>query len=893
MPLLLKGRSFLRNLFFSRRVDSDLEQEVQSQLEILIEEKMRAGMPAAEARRAAKIEMGGVEQLKEQVREERMGNWLQSVLSDCRYGLRQLRKNPGATTVMVFTLALAIGASTAIFSVVYGVLLRPLPYADANRIMAIFEVTAKGTPARLADPNFDDFRDQNRSFGAIAKYDNYVTSISGTGQPTRSMIAHVSPRMLTVFSVHPILGRDFSDGDGKQGAARTALVSYGYWRQELGAPAELSQARLKIDGAEYSVIGVLPNGFRFPADVDLWLPAGLDGEGRSRTSHNYSAVGRLRDGVTVAQANGDISAIARRIHDASNEQGDYLLTDAMVLPLQDSITGEARLPLQVLLGAVGFLLLVACANVANLLLAQASVRERELAIRSALGAGRGRLIRQFLTEAFLLSLVGGGLGVLGAFWGVAGLIALAPGNLPRIENVSINIPVLVFAVLLSTAVAAGLGAFTAARATAGDMRKGLAEGGRGEAGSQRSQRVGQIIVATQIAITLVLVVGAGLLGRSLMKVLEVNPGFRVDKIVAMDVALPWVDDHKVKASRGIFFANLIDRLKQIPGVRTVGATSVLPMAEGGLPDGMFLLASRDEAPKSMDELVAMMIRQKDRMGIADFCAATDGYFQALGIPLLRGRMFEASDGANSPHVALISESLARERWPNQDPLGHTIEIGNMDSDLRLLTIVGIVGDTHEYGLDVAPRPTVYVNLLQRPSPAISVTMLSDADTRSVTAAARGILQELDPEIPASFQTFSQVYSASLRPRRFNVILVGFFGIVALLLATAGVFGVMAYAVNRRTREIGVRVALGASTGHVLRMVLGEGLRTICIGVGIGIAGALALTRTMEALLFGITANDPLTFGGVTLLLVGAALLACYIPARRAMKVDPMVALRYE
>jgi putative ABC transport system permease protein len=893
MPLLVKARSFLRNMFFTRRVDADLEQEVYSHLEILIEEKMRAGMSATDARRAARIEMGGIEQVKEQVREERMGNWLGSVLSDCRYGVRQLRKNPGATTVMIFTLALAIGSSTAIFSVVYGVLSRPLPYSDANRIMAVFEVTSKGRPSRLADPNFDDFRDQNRSFGAIAKYDNYVTSISGTGQPTRSMIAHVSPRMLTVFGVHPILGRDFSDGDGKQGAARTALVSYGYWRQELGAPAELSQAHLKIDGAEYSVIGVLPDGFRFPADVDLWLPAGLDGEGWSRTSHNYSAVGRLRDGVTVAQANGDISAIARRIHDASNEQGDYLLKDAMVLPLQDSITGEARLPLLVLLGAVGFLLLVACANVANLLLAQASVRERELAIRSALGAGRGRLIRQFLTEAFLLSLVGGGLGVLGAFWGVAGLVALAPGNLPRIENVSINIPVLVFAVLLSTAVAAGLGAFTAVRATAGDLRKGLAEGGRGEAGSQRSQRVGQIIVATQIAITLVLVVGAGLLGRSLMKVLEVNPGFRVDKIVAMDVALPWVDDHKVKASRGIFFANLIDRLKQIPGVRTVGATSVLPMAEGGLPDGMFLLASRDEAPKSMDELVAMMIRQKDRMGVADFCAATDGYFQALGIPLLRGRMFGESDGANSPHVALISESLARERWPNQDPLGHTIEMGNMDSDLRLLTIVGIVGDTHEYALDVAPRPTVYVNLLQRPSPAISVTMLSDADTRSVTAAARGILQELDPEIPAKFQTFSEVYSASLRPRRFNVILIGFFGIVALLLATAGVFGVMAYAVNRRTREIGVRVALGASTGHILRMVLGEGLRTICIGVAIGIAGALALTRTVESLLFGVTANDPLTFGGVTLFLTGAALLACYIPARRATKVDPMVALRYE
>src|SRR5271155_4058301 len=892
MPLLLKGRSFLRNLFFSRRVDSDLEQEVQSQLEILIEEKMRAGMPAAEARRAAKIEMGGVEQLKEQVREERMGNWLQSVLSDCRYALRQLGKNPGSSAVMIFTLALAIGASTAIFSVVYGVLLRPLPYADANRIMAIFEVTAKGTPARLADPNFGDFRDQNRSFGAIAKYDNYVTSISGTGQPTRSMIAHVSPRMLTVFGVHPILGRDFSDGDGKQGAARTALVSYGYWRQELGAPAELSQAHLKIDGAEYSVIGVLPDGFRFPADVDLWLPAGLDGEGRSRTSHNYSAVGRLRDGVTVAQANGDISAIARRIHDASNEQGDYLLTDAMVLPLQDSITGEARLPLQVLLGAVGFLLLVACANVANLLLAQASVRERELAIRSALGAGRGRLIRQFLTEAFLLSLVGGGLGVLGAFWGVAGLIALAPGNLPRIENVSINIPVLVFAVLLSTAVAAGLGAFTAARATAGDMRKGLAEGGRGEAGSQRSQRVGQMIVATQIAITLVLVVGAGLLGRSLMKVLEVNPGFRVDKIVTMDVSLPWVEDPKAKAGQASFFSNLIDRLKQIPGVRKVGAASNLPMVDGGLPDGMFLLMTQNEIPKTVDGFGPLM-RQKERIGSADFCVATDGYFEVLGIPLLRGRMFDEHDGADSPHVAVISESLASERWPGQDPIGHTIEFGNMDGDLRLLTIVGIVGNVHQYGLDAPSRPTVYVNLFQRPRAAITVTMLSDADARSVTSAARGILEDLDPEIPAKFQPLSQVYSASLGSRRFNLILIGFFAIAALLLATAGVFGVMAYSVSRRTREIGVRAALGAGSRDALSMILGQGMRTILIGVAAGLAGALALTRTVASLLFGVTATDPLTFAAVILLLIAAALLACYSPARRATRVDPLVALRYE
>jgi putative ABC transport system permease protein len=891
MPLFVKARSFLRNLFLSRSVETDLDQEVHSHLEMLIEENIRAGMQPNDAQRAARIELGGIEQVKEQVREQRRGNWLPSVLSDCRYALRQLRKNPGFTAVAVLTLALGIGATTAIFSVVYGVLLRPLPYTEPNRIMAVFEVNSKGTWSRLADPNFDDFRDQSRSFQAIAKYNANVASVSGASQPTRTTVAGVSPDFLKVFGVQPIVGRDFNASDNKKGAAPVVLVGYGYWKQYLGSSPDLSRSHLKINNALFSVIGVLPAGFQFPPDVGVWLPADLEGENPSRTSHNYSALGRLRDGVTVEQANADISAIARRIHDTSSEQGDYLLNDGIVVSLQDSITGNARSPLLVLLGAVAFLLLVACANVANLLLAQASVRERELAIRSALGAARGRLIRQFLTEAFLLSLLGGALGVLGAFLGVAGLVALAPANLPRLDSVSISIPVLAFAFLLSTAIAAGLGAFTAARATSGDPRRGLVEGGRGQAGSQHSQRVGRVIVAAQIAITLVLVVGAGLFGRSLMKVLEVNPGFRVNKIVTMDVSLPWVDDPTAKAGQAIFFSNLMDRLKQIPGVRKIGATSGLPI-DGGLPDGMFLLITQNEAPKTMDSFGALF-QQKERTGVADFCGATDGYFRVLGIPLIRGRIFDERDGANTPHVAVISDSLARDRWPGQDPIGHTIEFGNMDGDLRLLTIVGIVGDVRYYGLDVPPRPTVYVDLFQRPEPAITLTMLSDADTRLVTTAARGTLHDLNPEIPARFRTLSQVYSASLGSRRFNVILIGFFGIIALLLATAGVFGVMAYSVRRRTREIGVRIALGAATGDVLRMILGQGLRTIFIGVAIGIAGSLALTRTVESLLFGVTATDPLTFGAVTLLLVGAALLASYIPARRATKVDPTVALRYE
>ena len=813
------------------------------------------------------------------------------MFSDVRYGLRQLAKTPGFTGVAILTLALGIGATTAIFSVVYGVLLRPLPYPDPDRIVAIFEITSKGRPSRLADPNFNDFRDQNRSFQAIAKYTDQVVSVSGGSQPTRTRVSPVSAEFFSVFGVQPILGRPFTASDTRKGAGPTALVSYGYWRQ-LGAPQDLSQCHLKIDGAVFSVIGVLPPGFGFPADADLWLPADLDGENPHRTSHNYSAVARLRDGVPLEMADRDISAIARRIHDTSSEQGDYLLSDGRVVALQESITGKARSALLVLLGAVGFLLLVACANVANLMLAQASARERELAIRSALGASRRRVIRQFLTEASLLALAGGTLGVLGALGGVAGLVALAPDNLPRLDSVSVNVPVLLFASALSTAVAAALGAFTALRTTSRELRGGLVEGARGQAGSQGAQRVGRMIVATQIAITLILLVGAGLFGRSLMKVLDVNPGFRVDKIVTMDVALPWVPEPTAKAAQGIFFSNLIDRLQGIPGVRRVGATSGLPLAEGGLPDGMFLLMTQQEVPRTLDGLGALF-QQKERIGNADFCRATDGYFQALGIPLARGRLFDAHDGTNAPHVAVISESLARDRWPGQDPIGRTIQFGNMDGDLRLLTIVGIVGDVHEYGLDAPPRPTVYVNLLQRPPAAITVTMLRDADSASVTTAARAILAELDPEMPTRFRTFSQVYSAALGSRRFNVVLVGFFGLTALLLATAGVFGVMAYSVSRRTRELGVRIALGARAGDALKMVLGQGIRTVLIGVAVGIGGSLLLTRTVESLLFGVTATDPLTFGGVTLLLVGSAMLACYIPARWATKVDPIVALRHE
>ena len=396
---------------------------------------------------------------------------METLLQDLRHAFRLLRRSPGFTAVSVLTLALAIGATTAIFSVVYGVLLRPLPYTDPDRIVAIHEVNTRGTWSRLADPNFDDFRDQNRSFQVIAKYTAYVMSISGGAQPTRTMVASVSPDFLKVFQAQPIIGRGFTSADSHKGSAPAALVSNGYWKQQFGSSTDLSQLHLKIDNQIFAVIGVLPDGFQFPTETEVYIPADLEGENPSRTSHNYDAVARLRDGLTSRQASAEISAIARRIRDNSTEKGDYLLADAAVLPLQASMTSKSRPALLILLGAVGFLLLVACANVANLLLAQASVRERELAVRSALGAGRGRLVRQFLTEALLLSLTAGALGVLGAFSGVRGLVALAPQDLPRLESIAVNVPVLVFAFLLSAAVAVGLGIFTAVRATSGDVRE--------------------------------------------------------------------------------------------------------------------------------------------------------------------------------------------------------------------------------------------------------------------------------------------------------------------------------------------------------------------------------------------------------------------------------------
>jgi predicted permease len=822
----------------------------------------------------------------------------ETTFQDLKYAMRGLAKNPGFSATVILTLALGIGATTAIFSVVYGVLLRPLPFPHSDRLLAIWELNHRGAYSRLADPNFDDFRDQNHTFQEMAKYSNWIQSVVGPAGPARTGVAVVSRDFFKVLDVHPALGRSLAPEDAHPGATPVLLASHRYWKEYLGSARDLATLQIRIQNKIYSVAGIMPEQFEFPAKTDLWVPVELDPENPSRTAHNYNGVGRLRDGVSAAQAATDLGTLAERIVRQSPEKNDYLMRSASAIPLQASLTGRVRSPLYILLGAVSFLLLVACANVANFLLAQASKRARELAIRNALGAGRGRLVRQFVTETLLLSGVSCIAGIAIAVGLLSALLALAPQDLPRLEEVAISWPVLVFTAAISFFAAVALGILTAVRATSGAPGRALVEGGRGSAGNQRSQRVGRVIVAAQLAMTLALLTGAGLLARSLMRVLSVDPGFRTDNMLTVNLERPEAGDLQPDAAAAFrahesqFVSGLIQKLHAIPGVQQVAAVNAVPMEEGGLPDGMFLLVGPRENPKNWDEY-SLLAQQPERRGTADFCAATPEYFQALGIPLIRGRLFDAHDAIGSPHVAVITESLARVQWPHQDPIGQTIQFGNMDGDMHLLTIVGIAGDTHEYGLEQPPRPTVYVNFLQRPRTSFSMVMHLKADSASVIAAARAILHEQAPDAPPRFRTFKQIYSASLGSRRFNLTLVVVFAVTALLLAVAGVYGVISYGVAQRTQEIGLRMALGARSADVLRLILRQGLTTTLIGVAIGVAGSFATARTIQSLLFDVKPTDPLTFVAVAAALIGVAGLACYLPARRATKVDPTVALRYD
>jgi len=881
--------SWLSGLFGKRKREKELDEEVRTHLEMAARERVERGDAAKDAESAARREFGNVGLVKETARDIWGRRWVEDFAEDVRYGLRLVRKSPGFTAVVVLTLALGIGANTAIFSVVYGVLLRPLDYPKPEQVVRVWGTNAAGGEMNFSDPNFQDITAQSRDFQSLAQYTSQIASVVGGTQPIRVLGTAASRDFFSVLGAQPTVGRSFLREEQRVGGPLVAVVSYAFWRDSLGSTSNLSRIRLKIDNEAYSVIGVMRPGFSFPGETAVWVPRERFPALPSRTANNWRVIGRLRDGVNLEQANADVRAIALRLKLQYGD--DTSMKDASVLRLQDEMVRSVRPALLLLGGAAAFLLLVACANIVNLLLARAAGRCREFAARAALGASRGRLLRQGLTEVALLTVLGGALGILFAFWGVGGLLALAPDNLPRANEIGIHLPVLLFALALSGAVAAAVGVSTALRSTVSNPLRGLAEGGR--VGSASSHALRRTLAVAQVAITLVLLVGAGLLTRSLSRLLAVDPGFRSSGVITADLSLPEVENEAARARRAQFFGELFAQLRRLPGVEQVGAVNALPLA-GDVADGTFLRLQTGEQIKDFAQFERLS-HDPERAGHAYYVAASEGYFQTFRIPLLRGRLFDGRDGLESPHVGLISESLAHEIWPKEDPLGRLIEFGNMDGDVRPLTIVGVVGDVRARGLEAPPEPVIYTNLLQRPQQQsnVSIVLRTAADRGALNTELLDEVRRLDPALPVRVRPFTQIFDASLVHRRFTMILLGAFAGVALLLALVGVHGVISYAVSERTREIGVRMALGAQPADVLRMVLGQGAGMVAVGTSIGILAALGLSRFLQSLLYEIRAADVLTYGGVTLLLVLATLLACWVPARRAMKVDPMVALRYE
>ncbi|QSQ25774.1 ABC transporter permease [Pyxidicoccus parkwayensis] len=812
---------------------------------------------------------------------------------DLRQALRSLRLSPAFALSCILMLAVGIGASTALFSVVEGVLLRPLPYPRPERLVQLSQRAADGHLMRFSDPNFEDVQAQSRGFAALAQVSGGASvAVTGTDEPTFATLALASRDFFRAFAVQPAQGRAFDADEQREGGPPVVVVSHAFWTRHLGSqPLPLSRT-LTFEGRAYTVVGVMPEAFDYPVGTQLWVPRELEPRLPSRSAHNWRVVGRLADGVRLETAQVELTGIARGL--LAQYGQDTRMHDIAVVPLHESIVGSARPTLCVLLGAAAFLLLVAGANVTNLLLARAATRERELAIHVALGAGPGALVRRFLTESLLLSLTGGALGALLASWSVQALLAAEPGNLPRVGEVQVNATALLFALGLSLLLALGLGLVTTLRAARQGPWATLVQGARTQSGGGGAERTRRALVVGQLALALMLLVGAALLARSLARLLSLDPGYRTGNVAVVSLVLPSAEDEAGRLRNVRMQEDLISRLSEVPGVRAVGAVSGFPLEGGPTGDGTFLVLNRPDEVKSFEDF-ERLVHEPERTGSAEYRVASEGYFLALGIPLVRGRLFDARDTHEAPHVAVISESLARARWPGEDPLGKLIQFGNMDGDLRPFTVVGVVADVRDAGLDEEPKPTLYGCSRQRlrASERFHLAVHGPADSTALATAARPVLRELAPELPVRLRTVESLLAGSLAQRRFSLLLLGAFGAVALLLSVAGLAAVVSYAVAQRTKEFGIRFALGATAGDVLGLVLRQAALLAGVGVALGVLGAVGLSRVLAGLVYGVSTTDPLVLGAVALLLLGVALLASWLPARRAARVDPMTVLRAE
>ncbi|HEV2352332.1 MAG TPA: ABC transporter permease [Terriglobia bacterium] len=880
----------LRSLFRRKRVESELSGELRFHLEKLIEEKVATGMTPEEARYAALRELGGEDQIKEECRDMRRVNYIENFIQDVRYGLRMLAKNPGFTAVAVITLALGIGANTAIFSVVNAVLLRPLPFAAPDQLVSVVSTRRGNVPDNASYPDFADWRAQSHAFSQMAAYDTDNFTLTGRGEAMHIQGAVVSANLFSLLGVKPALGRAFLPGEDKLPAANGAfaiILSHHLWRERFSADPGIVGRTIEIDNRDFTVVGVAPAGFQFPVQgepVDFWMtmaiafvtapgqPSMVDQRGAAY----LDVIARLKPRVSRAEARAEMSTIVSRLN---KQYPDRAPRGVEVVPEIDRVAGPVRPALLILLAAVASVLLIACANVANLLLARGASRQKEMAVRAALGAGRGRMIRQLLTESVLLAGLGGALGAVLGLWGISGLLSLLPVDIPRLAGMHVDSTVLIFTALVSMLTGILFGLAPATQASKLDFVESLKEGGRGLSNGLHRSRGRGLLVVADVSVAAVLLVAAGLLINSFLRLQRVDPGFNPQHVLTFKMDLPYV--RYSGPSQTQFFERAIARLSHVPEV--LSASAVLPLPLDGDDVATFLTIEGQPATGA----------NRPRAG---YTWVEPGYFRTVGISLIGGRDFAAGDDLTATPVVIINQTLARRFFPHQDPIGKEIKpgIGNGYKTPPVREIVGVVGDVRQYGLSSAPGPEVYVPLAQSPLGSMNFVVRTKVDPLSMVGALRREITEMDKELPFyEVKTFSQYLGQWFAAPRFLTLLLGLFAGSALALAAVGLYGLVSYSVSQRTHEIGVRMALGAEKQDVLRLVVGQGFTLTIIGIAIGNAGSFALTRFLSSLLYGVKPTDPMTFVAVALILTGVALLACYIPARRATKVDPMVALRHE
>lgn len=813
---------------------------------------------------------------------------------DLRYGARMLFKNKGFAAVAIIALALGIGANTAIFSVVNTVLLRPLPYRNPERLVLVWGNFQKlgMTKLGVSAPEFIDYKNHCDVFADTAAFQHTTFNLTGGDAPERIGGARVSSGLFSLLGVSPLVGRTLLAEEDQRGRERVVVLSHRLWVARFNSDPHVAGKGITLDGERYTVVGVMPREFQFPfgetvdaGRADAWVPAAFSAEElQDRGRYFFRMIARLKPDVTLEQARAEISAVGRRLEEQyprtyrgpKGEDGGWQVT---LTTLPDEIVGGARLPLFVLLGVVCFVLLISCANVSNLLLARASTRRREVAIRMALGATRGRLFRQFLTESVMFALLGGGFGLLLAMWGMDLLIAASPREIPRLSEAGLDARVLVFTFVVSLLAGVLFGFAPALRGSRADLNESLKEGSQSGTNSFGRQRLRALLIVSEIALTLVLLIGAGLMIKSFRRLLEVNPGFDPEHVLTMQMALPSAKYALPPEKRG-FYDQLLARIKALPGIESASVTTALP-----------LTGETFGGPFSIEGLPLDMAGKPPHAHIR---AIAPGYFNVMSVPLVAGRDFNQADTNDSIPVVIVNETFARGFFSSGDAIGKRIKIGAPTSPRPWMQIAGIIKDIKSDGLDAEAIPEMYLPYAQNVGPAMTLVARTANDPAGNVAAIRRAVQETDKDQPVyNIRTMKQLLAQSIAQRRFNMIMLGVFALIALLLAASGIFGLIAYSVAQRTHEIGIRMALGARSNDVLKLIVSEAMLLALMGVGVGLAAALALTRVLASLLYGVNATDPVTFIGVSLLLIIVALLACLIPARRAIKVDPMIALRHE